>query len=307
MSWLFVLSCSNSEFEVEHKVFAEYSALKTHTVDEEYYNSLLLMHQQYPESRALLEELLLFELEGSPDVFQRGFSRVQQYLNRHPGDGIFRIHYVKFLLTRGHELEALDELRLVLHNGVVHPWALAQDDFFQQDKYLPIVDKVIPVQGMQILNVNMPNAILVGQTALWELEVMHLSTCSLHLPAQYSQNNVSLVKLHRSTTTIDDVVQKSQLQLTWKGKLTGKLIPWNLQVKCGKHSIEYSIPSLTVVDVDIQEGAQKSSNTPMFWFPTYEKQHPSRTSDGVPLIEYLNEFRTKTEIVEIPQVLDEIE
>ena len=136
------------------------------------------LHSQYPHSRAVLEGLLMAELYSEQYV-QDGYIRIQEYVQRHPGDMDFRLLQVKFHLHENELEQAHSDLELLLFNQTFHPWVLAQDPFLQAFKN-EINLEHIPFDLIRLLDVGWPDSAIVGDTVefvclfyIWRL-VVHI-------------------------------------------------------------------------------------------------------------------------------------
>lgn len=296
MLW-WLLACSGTEFEREQDLFRSYQQLDSISDPNERMHALLRLHMQFPDSRAILEELLLLELKGTPEQVEMGFQRLKTHLQRHPGDGIFRIHLAKYYLTLGRIPEAQQEIQLSLHNKVMHPWQLAQDDFFLDPEYRDDLESLLPLNGIQVLNLTSPERVFVSQNAIWEIEAMHHASCSLSIPNQSKQSLLRIHQLQKISNRVDDWVHNTTIQIIWKAESAGIMDVGQVNLKCGGYSWTHPISRVDVVSEELKS-EQSNEMYPMFWYP----EDVSTTDSGpIGVREYFNDFQTQKSSIGIVQ------
>ena len=138
------------------------------------------LHTLYPNSRSVLEGLLLSELHD-PENFQVGYARIQSYMGSHPGDVEFRLIQSKFHLQTGEVEKGRDDLELLLFNQSVHPWVLAQDPFLRHHQNDIALDK-LTFELLRLLQIDMPTTAIVDDVVDIRISFLHLSTCHPHIP-----------------------------------------------------------------------------------------------------------------------------
>ena len=287
MFWL-LFACSATDFEREQTLFRSHQKVASIDDVQQRYHALLELNQEFPESRAILEELLLFELEGTSQQIQTGLQRVQSHLQSHPGDSIFRIHLAKFYLQQENLKGAKQEIQLSLHNNVMHPWKLAQDDFFLRPQFREVLDTLLPLNGIQVLNLTSPQNVLVSQTAIWEIEVLHHASCQLSLPEQAVQSQLQIYQLQKITNSVDEWVRNTKIQIIWKAQRVGTLDINQVTLQCGVYSLEYPLPQVDVVSHESDSGVDVV-HSPMFWYPEDVK---TSKNGSILVREYFNDFQT---------------
>ena len=206
------------------------------------------LHQEYPSSRALLESLLTAELQGQDDVLQAGYSRVKEVVRLNPGDGVFRLIQAKFHLALGHASLANSDLQVVLFNQQFHPWKLAQDVFLEQ--YKDDIDaSLIPFALLQVLRIEVPERLLLGDTGEMRFSVTHLSNCEPSLSKVDLNVQVVPIRLQIQTDRIDDVVTTTKMILSVKIQNGAEQTSVPIQFTCGERSISTQLPSFSIVDI----------------------------------------------------------
>jgi len=247
--------------------------------------ALRQLHKEYPDSRALLESLLTAELQGEEDVLQVGYNRVKSVVQSNPGDAVLRLLQAKFHLATGHGTLANSDLQVVLFNQQFHPWKLAQDSFLQ--RYQDVIDaSLIPFALLQVLRIDVPNRILLGDTAEMRFAVMHLSNCDLSLSKVDLTVQLVPTRLQIQTERIDDVVKATTMILSVQPKNSGAQLAVPIQFTCGERSISTELPPFNSIDLTDERLVSKGG---YLYIPSVEFLEKTQSTTGVYWEHYYNQ------------------
>jgi hypothetical protein len=249
--WMMACTESDRRFQSLSDLRQQHHAAQQHIQEgnlQEGIEDFRRLHQEYPSSRALLESLLTAELQGQADVLRAGYSRVKEVVRLNPGDGVFRLIQAKFHLALGHASLANSDLQVVLFNQQFHPWKLAQDVFLEQ--YKDDIDaSLIPFALLQVLQVEVPERLLLGDTGDLRFSVTHLSNCEPRLSKVDLNVQVVPIRLQIQTDRIDDVVTTTKMILSVKIQNGAEQTSVPIQFTCGERSISTQLPSFSIVDI----------------------------------------------------------
>ena len=267
---------------------------QTHSTAQEYIQqgdiqkgveALRQLHKEYPDSKALLESLLTAELQGEGDVLQVGYNRVKGAVQSNPGDAVLRLLQAKFHLATGHGTLANSDLQVVLFNQHFHPWKLAQDSFLQ--RYQDVIDaSLIPFALLQVLRIDVPNRILLGDTAEMRFAVMHLSNCDLSLSKVDLTVQLVPTRLQIQTERIDDVVKATTMILSVQPKNSGAQLAVPIQFTCGERSISTELPPFNSIDLTDERLVSKGG---YLYIPSVEFLEKTQSTTGVYWEHYYNQ------------------
>lgn len=257
--WCLLFCCQNEnvipqEIEEAHHEWSrmkeDYDAATAFFREQRYQESINVLeplHQQHPESKAILELLLLAEL-NDPESFQRGYQRIQSYMRRHPGDSDFRLLQTKFFLQAGEIQQANDSLAVLLFNRSFHPWVLAQDSVLRRYK-----DELSPAglsfELVQAVGFDIPEKVLVGDVMDVRIDILHLKDCEPTVLPFEIQSKFRIERLALYHEDIDDVVQKTSMVLTLKALLASISGPIDMEVECESHKARLHFSGITIIDV----------------------------------------------------------
>ena len=207
------------------------------------------LHLKYPDSRAVLEQLLSVYVDGSMDDLDVGLTLVDSFVLKHPGDSEIRIQRARLLLGLSRFDEAIKELQVVLFNRKIHPWILARDGTLRKfQEELAVLQ--LPFEGIVPIDVAIPTSVLLGDTGVIEIEALHSRQCGLEIEAFMFPFRVELTRLQVHTDMVDDVVQKTAIQLHVHWLEKGLVSSLVAQLKCGEDRIHLTQNTLEVLSVD---------------------------------------------------------
>lgn len=289
--WLFVC-CFQSETVKEaqqihhdlaalHKQYLEGIRLYTSKEYTRSIDSFQELHTQYPNSRAVLEGLLLAELESSSQ-FDIGYDRVKRYLERNPGDSAFRLLQAKYHLKSNKPSLANDDLEVLLFNQSIHPWQLAQDTFvraYRQD----LNNEKIPFDLIIVTQFEVPQVVVVGDPFEIRLSVLHLDTCAVQVSKATVGLNLEPVHLRVYEEDVDDIVQKTTLVQGFQSLAPAHSTLASMVVQCGEAEIEVALPAIQSIAL---QSVEKRNVTSIIEFP--DVRLLPKKDDGVPWSLYTN-------------------
>ena len=239
------------------------------------------LHSQYPESRAVLEGLLMSELQSEEDL-PTGYTRIQKYVQAHPGDMAFRLIQSKFHLKQGAFEQGRADLELLLFNQAFHPWELAQDSFLQQFKSHLDLEK-IPFDLMHLLELEWPTAAVVGDTNELRLSILHLSSCNPYVPAVEIDLTLDSKRLSVYRETVDSFVTKTTFVQSFTNLSSANDVSGQLDIVCDTTRFSVQLPTITVIDLDRTSLQEKPSS---ITFPNVTELVD--VEDGIPWTLYVN-------------------
>ena len=295
--WLWMGCTQTNEVEREYAVVhAEWSDLHqtyqqaVSLYDEKQYPQALAQfrspHSQYPNSRAVLEGVLLSELHHEEER-EVGYARIQEYMLAHPGDVEFRLIQAKFHLQMGEVEKAQADLQLLLFNQSVHPWVLAQDPLLRHYQSKINIDK-LPFELIRLLEVDVPTVAVVDDAIDLRISFLHLSSCRPHIPPFEVGLNVQSKKLTAYQETIDGTVVKTTFVQSLTNRSAAKSQSTLVQIHCGLASLDVTIPSVDVIQLTAQPTSPQRS---ILAFPDLTAVQSADT--GVPWTLYINHVEAK--------------
>ena len=239
------------------------------------------LHSQYPKSRAVLEGLLMSELQSEEDL-STGYIRIQKYVQAHPGDMEFRLLQAKFHLNQGAFEQGRADLELLLFNQAFHPWELAQDPFLRPFKSQIALEK-IPFDLMHLLELEWPTASVVGDTNELRFSILHLSSCSPYAPSVEIDLTLESKRLSVYQETIDSFVTKTTFVQSFTNLSPANGVSGQLDVYCDTTRFSVQLPTVTVIDLDRTPLQKKPSRIA---FPDVTEL--AEVEDGIPWTLYVN-------------------
>lgn len=248
---------------------------------------------QYPNSRAVLEGLLLSELHDE-ESHKAGYTRIQEYMSSHPGDVDFRLIQAKFHLKMGDFTKARDDLEILLFNQSIHPWVLAQDPFLRHHRD-GIDSEKLPFGLIRLLEIELPTAAVVGDAIDIRVSFLHLSSCRPHIPPFDIGLDVVPKKLNVYQETVDSTVVKTTFVQSLINSSAAKSQPTAIQIRCGSASMDVTLPSVDVIDLISTPSTPKQST---LVFPDIESLEQG--DSGIPWTVYLNHVEAKRGLWEPP-------
>ena len=239
------------------------------------------LHSRYPNSRAILEGVLLSELQD-PEGRKAGYTRIQEYVRSHPGDVEFRLIQAKFHLQMGEIKKGRDDLELLLFNQSVHPWVLAQDPFLLHHKD-NIDSHKLPFELIQMLEIDVPAVAIVDDAMDIRMSFLHLSSCRPYIPPFEIGLDVEPKKLNVYQETVDDIVVKTTFVQSVINRSVSKNQPTAIQIHCGSVRSVVTFPSVDVIDLT---GGVASPQRTTLAFP--DPTELDSADAGVPWTLYIN-------------------
>lgn len=281
-------ACSGEE---QSKQFTQWAAIRTQHEEAQLHieqgdftaiQILRNLHQENPNSRAILESLLLAELQSNPIDRSEGYQRVQAYMSRHKGDVAIRLVQAKYHLSHGQIESAKSDIQVLLFNQAFHPWVLAQDIFLLQ--YQDDLKEILPFSRMQVLKMELPQRLLVGETVDFRVELLHLKTCTPSMPSVPLSVSLEPNKLQLYQEIVDDIVSKMTVVLSLTPNSEGLQTSLPIRFHCGKASVGMELSSFSVISLDQQNFVTGGSLS----FPSLATLQTQTATTGVPWQQYQN-------------------
>ena len=239
------------------------------------------LHTRYPNSRAVLEGLLLAELHHKESL-SVGYTRIQQYMLAHPGDVDFRLIQAKFHLQMDEVAKAKDDLELLLFNQSIHPWTLAQDPFLRHYQSKINLDK-LSFELIRLLEVDVPTSTVVEDVIDIRVSFLHLSSCHPNIPPFEIGLDVQTKKLIVYQETIDTLVSKTTFVQSIITQSVGSSPSTTVQIQCDSEMVAFTLPSVSVISLHSDNPTTQLST---LTFPNLTQLEPAE--QGVPWTVYIN-------------------
>ena len=177
-------------------------------------------------------------------------------MQQHRGYGL-QTPTAGFHLLVGEFEKARSDLELILFNQTLHPWELAQDKFLRAFKASIDLEQ-IPFDLIRLLEVDWPASAIVGDTVELRLSVLHLASCSPHIPAFEINLKLEPKRLSVYQETVDPVVTKTTFVQSFLIYLCKGCINW-LKIFCDTSNLSVNLPSVTVIDLNKSTAVEKRS------------------------------------------------
>ena len=249
--YLLFFTCTNDQINVEKQYYMEYNkAVQLYQKGDLYQAISLLesLQKKDRESRAIVELLLYWYLEA--ESFDKGVLLSENLLQTHPGDSEIRIVHSKFLLKINKYQEASQDLQILLHNKKIHLWEIASDPFYRQYSHVSELNRITDFKLITLQKIVIPQTVLVGDIAIGELSILHLSSCNPTIEAQGYSNRLQLEKLHINFQKIDQWVSKSTLLFNWKVLNSGDIEITDVTISCNEYSTKIDLGTITSVSLN---------------------------------------------------------
>ena len=288
----------------QYKLYVDAVDLASQEKWEESSQKLRILLEIDPNARAVWERLLVNYLEMGK--LEEGNAILEDYLQIHPGDSIFRLLHSKYALARNESDTAIQDIQLLLHNKAFHTWRLGEDPFLQRYQDNEELGRYIHFGDIQLLHMQEIPTSIVGDTVMLDIEFLQRKSCEIRIDSQYPTDIIRLEKIQQQIFSIDDYVQKTTLSFIWKTIAVGILDIAELGISCVRHDSEANhIPSVStekfsVGRIEVQDLGLANTNNPSteyaFYLPnTIESSQEQQ--DGVTISVFRNKVFSTTHTV----------
>lgn len=307
LSWLVGCVSNSPKFTDEaqqYKLYVDAVDLASQEKWEESSKKLQILLEIDPNARAGWERLLVNYLEMGK--LEEGNAILEDYLQIHPGDSIFRLLHSKYALARNESDIAIQDIQLLLHNKAFHTWRLGDDPFLQRYRENKELGRYIHFGDIQLLHMQEIPSSIVGDTVMLDIEFLQRKSCDIRIDAQYPTDIIRLEKIQQQILSIDEYVQKTTISFMWKTITAGTLDIAALGISCvyretnAKDMPRVSTEKFSVGRIEVQDLGLANTNHPSteyaFYLPnTIESSQEQR--EGVTISVFRNKVLSTTHTV----------